>query len=161
MGQGCQMAREAVRLGSQTCIARLAPAWRAGETLQTRTCEHACMPALEYQVDTFPACLQALIELPAWRAKGRTLTVANVCRVGAGGHSEAALGQWSYCIGPCRGIELGDQLWVSRFILLRMADQFRFRASLEPKPVPGDWPGNGAHVKVRAGVQLKSVCLFP
>ena len=80
-----------------------------------------------------------------------------MCRVGAGGHSEAALGQWSYCIGPCRGIELGDQLWVSRYILLRMADQFRFRASLEPKPVPGDWQGNGAHVKVRPGVQHMSV----
>ena len=66
-----------------------------------------------------------------------------------GGHAEAALGQWSYCVGPCRGIELGDQLWVSRFILLRIADQFRYRASLEPKPVPGDWQGNGAHVKVR------------
>jgi glutamine synthetase len=66
----------------------------------------------------------------------------------AGGHAEAALGQWSYCVGPCRGIELGDQLWASRFILLRMADQFRLTASLDPKPLPGDWPGNGAHVKV-------------
>jgi len=52
-------------------------------------------------------------------------------------------------VGPCRGIELGDQLWASRFILLRMADQFRLTASLDPKPLPGDWPGNGAHVKVR------------
>ncbi|KAK9832481.1 hypothetical protein WJX81_000192 [Elliptochloris bilobata] len=66
----------------------------------------------------------------------------------SGGHAEAAVGQWSYCVGPCRGIELGDQLWISRFILLRMADQFRTRASFEPKPVPGDWQGNGAHVKV-------------
>ena len=63
LGQGCQKAREAVRLGRQTCIARLAPAWRAGETLQTRTCEHACMPALEYQVTTFLACLQAMMKL--------------------------------------------------------------------------------------------------
>ena len=43
----------------------------------------------------------------------------------AGSVADAVPGQWSYTVGPCRGIELGDHLWLSRYLLLRLSEQFR------------------------------------
>jgi len=43
------------------------------------------------------------------------------------------------------GIEMGDQLWMSRFILHRVAEDFGVTVSLDPKPIAGDWNGAGAH----------------
>jgi len=40
---------------------------------------------------------------------------------------------------------MGDQLWVARFILHRVAEDFGVIVSFDPKPVPGDWNGAGAH----------------
>ena len=37
-------------------------------------------------------------------------------------------GQWSYTVGPCRGIELGDHVWLSRYLLLRLSEQFKVSA---------------------------------
>ena len=48
-------------------------------------------------------------------------------------------------MGPCTGIEMGDQLWMSRYILHRVCEDFGVKATLDPKPVPGDWNGAGAH----------------
>jgi len=48
-------------------------------------------------------------------------------------------------IGPCEGIEMGDQLWVARFILHRIAEDFGIIVTLDPKPVQGNWNGAGAH----------------
>ena len=31
-------------------------------------------------------------------------------------------GQWEYQIGPCRGIEMGDHLVMSRYIMLRVTE---------------------------------------
>ena len=53
--------------------------------------------------------------------------------------------QWEYQVGPCVGIDIGDQLWMSRFILHRVAEEFGVVATLDPKPMPGDWNGAGAH----------------
>jgi len=48
-------------------------------------------------------------------------------------------------IGPCEGIEMGDHLWMARFLLHRVAEDFGVVVSLDPKPIPGDWNGAGAH----------------
>jgi len=40
---------------------------------------------------------------------------------------------------------MGDQLWVARFMLHRVAEDFGVIVSFDPKPVPGDWNGAGAH----------------
>jgi len=48
-------------------------------------------------------------------------------------------------IGPCEGIEMGDHLWMARFLLHRVAEDFGVIVSLDPKPMPGDWNGAGAH----------------
>lgn len=30
--------------------------------------------------------------------------------------------QWEFQVGPCEGIEMGDQLWMARFILHRICE---------------------------------------
>eukprot|EP00483_Globobulimina_turgida_P012132 UN12154 len=54
-------------------------------------------------------------------------------------------GQWEFQVGPCVGIDSGDQLWLSRYMLIRVAEDFNVNASFEPKPIKGDWNGAGCH----------------
>lgn len=63
----------------------------------------------------------------------------------AGSNAEVMPSQWEYQIGPCEGIAIGDQLWMSRFILHRVAEEFGVIVTLDPKPMPGEWNGTGAH----------------
>ncbi|MBO8639094.1 glutamine synthetase, partial [Staphylococcus aureus] len=42
-------------------------------------------------------------------------------------------------------ISIGDHLWMARFLLHRIAEEFGIVVTLDPKPVPGDWNGAGAH----------------
>jgi len=62
-----------------------------------------------------------------------------------GTNAEVMPAQWEYQVGTCEGIEMGDHLWMSRFILHRVAEDFGVVASFDPKPMPGDWNGAGAH----------------
>ena len=71
------------------------------------------------------ACLEAGIEL-------------------SGTNAEVALGQWEYqCFG--KGIKAGDDLWVSRYLLYKVAEEFGVGVNLHPKPKTGDWNGSGMH----------------
>ena len=54
--------------------------------------------------------------------------------------------QWGYQIGPVEGIAAGDQLWMSRYILERICEQYDVRVSWEPKPITGDWQGSGCNI---------------
>ncbi|KAF1755591.1 hypothetical protein GCK72_012041 [Caenorhabditis remanei] len=64
-----------------------------------------------------------------------------------GANAEVTPGQWEYQIGTCEGIDMGDQLWISRYILHRVAEMFGVCISLDPKPkvTMGDWNGAGCH----------------
>ena len=53
--------------------------------------------------------------------------------------------QWEFQVGPCEGVELGDHMWMARFILHRVAEENGVIISFDPKPIPGDWNGAGAH----------------
>lgn len=85
----------------------------------------------------------------------------------SGTNAEVMPGQWEYQVGPSVGIErksynnlfkitssgpwanqnttVGDQLWVSRFLLHRVAELYGIKITLAPKPIPGDWNGAGLH----------------
>ena len=71
------------------------------------------------------ACLEAGIEL-------------------TGTNAEVALGQWEYqCFG--KGIKAADDLWVSRYLLYKIAEDFGVGVNIHPKPKTGDWNGSGMH----------------
>ncbi|KPM42027.1 Glutamine synthetase [Neonectria ditissima] len=63
----------------------------------------------------------------------------------SGTNAEVMPAQWEYQVGPCLGIEMGDHLWVARFFLARIAEEFGAKVSLHPKPIQGDWNGQGLH----------------
>jgi glutamine synthetase len=64
----------------------------------------------------------------------------------SGINAEVLLGQWEYQIGPVAPLNGSDQLWVSRYILDRVAEENDVNVSLHPKPLKGDWNGSGCHV---------------
>ena len=78
--------------------------------------------------------------LPCWPAQGcaamaaAALTPRLPC---AGTQAEHCPGQWSYRLGPCQGVELADQLWMSRYILQRISEVAGLVATLDPNPIPG------------------------
>lgn len=63
----------------------------------------------------------------------------------SGINGEVLPGQWEYQVGPCCGIESGDMMTMSRFLLQRVCEDFGICVSFDPKPVSGDWNGSGCH----------------
>jgi len=63
----------------------------------------------------------------------------------AGENAEVMPAQWEFQVGPCEGITMGDDLWMARYFLHRVAEDFNVCVSLDPKPIPGDWNGAGMH----------------
>ena len=70
-----------------------------------------------------------------------------------GTNAEVMPGQWEFQIGY-RGLDgdmeadpltVADHLWISRWLLYRLGEEVGITATLEPKPVKGDWNGAGAH----------------
>lgn len=43
---------------------------------------------------------------------------------------------------------VGDHLWMARFLLHRVAEEFGIVITFAPKPVPGNWNGAGLHTNV-------------
>src|SRR5439155_248055 len=63
----------------------------------------------------------------------------------SGINAEVMPGQWEFQVGPLNAPEIGDQLWVARWLLYRVGEDYGVSATLYPKPVRGDWNGAGAH----------------
>ena len=63
----------------------------------------------------------------------------------SGINAEVMPGQWEFQIGPIGPVEVSDQLWVARWLLYRVSEEFGVNATLYPKPMRGDWNGAGAH----------------
>jgi glutamine synthetase len=63
-------------------------------------------------------------------------------------NAEVMLGQWEYQIGgpDTDGLEVCDQLWISRWLLHRVSEKYGYVIDLQPKPKDGDWNGSGMHV---------------
>jgi len=66
----------------------------------------------------------------------------------AGINAEVSPGQWEYQVGPVEGIAASDQLWISRYILFRTAEDENLTIYLEPKPygASDEWNYSGCHV---------------
>lgn len=69
-----------------------------------------------------------------------------------GTNAEVMPGQWEFQIGY-RGIKnesadpltVCDHLWLARWLLYRLGEDCEITATLDPKPVKGDWNGAGKH----------------
>jgi len=63
----------------------------------------------------------------------------------SGINAEVMPGQWEFQVGPVGPPQVADELWVARWLLYRIAEDYGVAATLDPKPVKGDWNGAGAH----------------
>ena len=53
--------------------------------------------------------------------------------------------QWEYQVFSKGAKNAGDDLWMSRYILERVAEEHGYDINIEPKPIKGDWNGSGMH----------------
>ena len=60
-------------------------------------------------------------------------------------NAEVMPAQWEFQIGALPAPRIADELWLARWLLYRVAEDFGVSATLYPKPVKGDWNGAGAH----------------
>lgn len=69
-----------------------------------------------------------------------------------GTNAEVMPGQWEFQVGY-REVEgespdpltVSDHLWLARWLLYRIGENYNISATLDPKPVKGDWNGAGKH----------------
>ena len=62
-----------------------------------------------------------------------------------GTNAEVMLGQWEYQVFGMGKLKAADDLWVSRYMLNQMSEDYGFKIEFHPKPVTGDWNGSGLH----------------
>lgn len=63
-----------------------------------------------------------------------------------GTNAEVALGQWEYQIFSKGKLAAADDLWMSRYILHKLAEKRGYSIELHPKPIQiGEWNGSGLH----------------
>ncbi len=60
-------------------------------------------------------------------------------------NQEVASGQWEYQLFAQGAKKAGDEIWVSRYLLDRLTEQYGYYIEYHPKPVKGDWNGSGMH----------------
>ncbi len=62
-----------------------------------------------------------------------------------GTNAEVMPGQWEYQIGAADAVTVSDHLYVARWLMDRIGEDYDVVVSLAAKPAKGDWNGAGAH----------------
>ncbi len=61
-------------------------------------------------------------------------------------NAEVAMGQWEFQIFAKGAKSAGDQIWVARYLLERVGEQYGYSVEYHPKPLGDtDWNGSGMH----------------
>ena len=63
----------------------------------------------------------------------------------SGTNAEVMPGQWEFQIGPGNALTVSDHMYIARWLLHRVAEDFDVVISFDAKPEKGDWNGAGAH----------------
>ena len=63
----------------------------------------------------------------------------------SGINAEVMPAQWEFQIGPLSPLQAADQVWIARWLLQRLGEDYGAYANLDPKPMTGDWNGAGGH----------------
>lgn len=62
----------------------------------------------------------------------------------SGTNAEVMPGQWEFQVGPTIGIDTGDHMYVARYLLMRVAEEYGLVISYDPK-IFAEWNGSGCH----------------
>ena len=60
-------------------------------------------------------------------------------------NAEVLCGQWEYQVFAKGAARAGDEAWVARYLLERVAERYGYSINWAPKPIKGDWNGSGMH----------------
>lgn len=60
-------------------------------------------------------------------------------------NQEVAAGQWEFQLFAIGAKKAGDEIWIARYLLDRLTEQYGYYIDYHPKPVKGDWNGSGMH----------------
>ena len=61
-----------------------------------------------------------------------------------GTNAEVMASQWEFQVGPLPATQVSDQLWMARYILMRITEEHGCCATFHPKPMR-TWNGSGGH----------------
>jgi glutamine synthetase len=72
-------------------------------------------------------------------------------------NAEVAAGQWEFQVFAKGADRAGDETWVARYLLERIAEDYGMAINWHPKPLgPTDWNGSGMHANFSNGVMRTS-----
>ena len=60
-------------------------------------------------------------------------------------NQEVASGQWEFQLFAKGAKKAGDEIWVARYLLQRLTEEYGYYIEYHPKPIKGDWNGSGMH----------------
>lgn len=66
-------------------------------------------------------------------------------------NAEVATGQWEFQIFAKGAKAAGDQIWIARYLLERVGENYGLAINWHCKPVQGDWNGSGMHANFSNG----------
>ena len=60
-------------------------------------------------------------------------------------NAEVAKGQWEFQVFAKGSKKIGDDMWMARYLLIRLCEKYGVDVELHCKPIRGDWNGSGMH----------------
>ena len=60
-------------------------------------------------------------------------------------NQEVASGQWEFQLFAKGAKKAGDEMWIARYLLDRLTEDYGYYIEYHPKPIKGDWNGSGMH----------------
>lgn len=60
-------------------------------------------------------------------------------------NAEVAKGQWEFQIFAKGSKKIGDDMWMARYLMVRLCEQYGVDVEFHCKPIRGDWNGSGMH----------------
>jgi glutamine synthetase len=60
-------------------------------------------------------------------------------------NAEVAKGQWEFQVFAKGSKKIGDDMWIARYLLVRLCEKYGIDVEFHCKPIRGDWNGSGMH----------------